>query len=51
MREQCMAVIMSALLLQWSVRPDQLHDTLPNYVPTTVKQSIIDALKVHKSIT
>ena len=44
LRELSMAVIMSGLLQQ-RLEPDQLHTRLPDYVPTTLRNSILQGLK------
>ena len=44
-------MIMSALLSQWALTPDQLHTALPSYVPTLTKKDIVDCFKRETSLT
>ena len=43
LKEQCTSAIVSVLLQQTPLEPDQLHVRLPDYVPPRVKCSITDA--------
>ena len=46
--EQCTSAIMCALLQQCgSLKPEQLHVRLPDYVPTTVKHTLTHTFKAH----
>ena len=42
-----MRMIVRALLQQRSLDSDQLQDTLPDYVPPTLKHSILHHFKTH----
>ena len=44
LKDQCMNVIMSSLLQQ-RLELDQLHATLPDYVSTTLQNSIMHSFK------
>lgn len=46
LKEQCTAIIISALMEQKSLEPDQLHVRLPHYVPPTVKHYITHIFKM-----
>ena len=45
LKEVCTSVIMSALLQQRSLDPDQLHVRLPDYVPPSVKRYLTHHFK------
>ena len=47
LKELCVCVIVRALLQQRSLDSDQLQDTLPDYVPPTLKHSILHHFKTH----
>ena len=47
LKELCVCVIVRALLQQRSLDSDQLQDTLPDYVPTTLKECIVRAYKTN----
>ena len=47
LQQLSISVIMSALMEQRSLEPDQLHVRLPCYVPPRFKSSIVDSFKAH----
>ena len=40
-----MAAIMSGFLQHWRLKPDQLQDNLPDYIPATLQNNIMHSFK------